>query len=237
MALINQQVTSEGKVDGLNYRTQFTTQATAASTFTFTTSSQGEQHFTGSTAGQIVSLGIATNYSNGQEWYVLNDATVPIAIQDSTATALLTLQPTQRVRCVLKDNSTSAGVWVLSVLSTVAATAGGLFIANFSSTANSNMNVFLNTFGVANSDGLPATIPINGTITRVTIGLSGGTGTGTFEFRVNTILGTAAFSVSLSAQQNASFTVSYPVSAGDQINCKVASGASGIAKPLVNIYM
>lgn len=114
---------------------------------------------------------------------------------------------------------------------------GGLFIANFSATANSNSNVFLNTFGVSASDGLPAVVPLTGTINKVTISLSGGVGTGTFEFRVNTTTGTPAFTATITGAQTASVSVSFAVSSNDRVNCKVASGASGISKPLVNIYM
>jgi hypothetical protein len=94
----------------------------------------------------------------------------------------------------------------------------------------------LNTFGVAASDGLPGVTPIAGVISRVTIMLSG-TGSGTFEFRVNTSTGTAAFTAAISSAQIATVNVSYAVNANDQINCKIASGASGISKPNVNIYM
>ncbi len=113
---------------------------------------------------------------------------------------------------------------------------GGLLIANFSSTANSNANVFLNTFGVSASSTLSAIAPVTGVINRVTISLNG-VGTAVFEFRVNTSVGAAAASVTITAATSGTFTVNLPVNLGDKINCKVASGATGIAKPLVNIYM
>jgi len=233
---ITDKLTAETNVSTLNYRMQITTQATTASTLTLTVASTGHQQFTGTTAGQIVKLGDATTYLTGQEWWVINDATQSISVRDNAGTQLILLNASPRARIILKDNSTSAGAWIITVASTVAAAAGGLFIANYSSTANSNSNTFLNTFGVAASDGLPAVTPIAGTISRVTIMLSG-TGTGTFEFRVNTSVGAAAFTAAISATQTATVTVSYPVNANDQINCKIAAGASGIAKPLVNIYM
>jgi len=236
MALTNTQITSEGRLDTLNYRMQLTTQATAASTLTLTTASTGHQHFTGTTAGQIVSLGNATTYLIGQEWWLINDSTANISVRDNSGTQLSTLTATTRARFILRDNSTAAGVWILSAVSTVAPPVGGLFIANYSSTANSNSNTFLNTFGVSSSDSLPAVVPITGTISRVTIMLNG-SGTGTFEFRINTSVGAAAFTAAISAAQTATVNVSQAVNANDQINCKIASGASGIAKPLVNIYM
>ena len=229
-------VIAETNVSTLNYRMQITSQTTAASTLTLTTASTGHQQFTGTTVGQIVNLGDATTYLTGQEWWIINDATQSISVRNNAGTVLSTLDATRRLRVILKDNSTAAGIWI--VTATVAAfdPLGGLFIATYSSTANSNSNTFLNTFGVAASDGLPAVAPITGTISRVTIMLNG-TGTGTFEFRINTTTGTPAFIAVISAAQTATVTVSYPVNANDQINCKIAAGASGIAKPLVNIYM
>ena len=229
-------VIAETNISTLNYRLQITSQATANSTLTLTTASTGHQQFTGSTAGQIVKLGDATTYLTGQEWWIINDATAIVLVQDNGGTQLISLAPTNRARIVLRDNSTAAGIWIVTAASTVAPPVGGLFIANYSSTANSNSNTFLNTFGVAASDGLPAVTPIAGTISRITIMLNG-TGTGTFEFRVNTSVGAAAFTAAISSAQTATVVVSYAVNANDQINCKIASGASGIAKPLVNIYM
>ena len=236
MSLTNTQITSEGRLDTLNYRMQLTTQATAASTLTLSVTSTGNQQFTGTTAGQIVNVGVANTYLIGQEFWIINDATQTISVRDNAGTVLLSLDPTRRVRVVLKDNSTTTGVWIVANVGASTNPSGGLLIANYSSTANSNSNTFLNTFGVASSDSLPAVAPIMGTIARVTIMLSG-TGTGTFEFRINTSVGAVAFTAAISAAQTATVTVSQAVNANDQINCKIATGASGISKPLVNIYM
>jgi len=236
MSLVNAQVTSEGRLDTLNYRMQTTSQATTASTLTLTTASTGHQQFTGNTTGQIVNLGNATTYLNGQEWWIINDATVSVSVRDNGGTELIVLDQTRRLRAVLKDNSTAAGVWMLTSVTANSDPVGGIFIANYSATANANSNTFLNTFGVAASDSLPGVTPIAGVISRVTIMLSG-TGSGTFEFRVNTSTGTAAFTAAISSAQTATVNVSYAVNANDQINCKIASGASGISKPNVNIYM
>lgn len=227
----------EGLTRTLRMAQQFTTQATANSTLTLTTANTGHQQFTGSTAGQIVKLGDATTYQNGLEWWLINDSTTTIAVQNNSGSALITLQPTARLRVILKDGSTAAGVWIITLASTLAVTAGGLLIANFASTANSNSNVYLSTWNISTSDTEPAIVPVGGTISRVTVSTNGSPASGTISFRVNTTAGAAAFSVTLSNQSSGSFAVSYPVNAGDQINCHVDSGASGMAKPLVSIYM
>lgn len=233
MAHIVDNQTVEGLVSTLNYRGQLTSTATDNTTTTLSLASTQNQVFTGSTAGQIVNCGIATNYGIGHEWWIYNESTIFISVTDNAGTQLLNLAPGYRVRIVLKDNSSSTGVWIVAMV--ISAATGGFFIANFSLTANSNNNVYLNTFGISSSDTLLAVTPIAGVISKVTIMLNGGTGTGTFEFRVN---GTAvSFTAAISAAQTASVVVSYPVNANDQISCKIASGASGIAKPLVNIYM
>lgn len=230
-------VIAENHVDTINYSMRLSTQATSVSTLILTTLSSGNQQFTGATAGQIVNLGNATTYLIGHEWWIINDSTTSVLVRDNSAVLLVTLLPTTRAKMTLKDNSSSAGVWILTIASTVATIPGGLFIANYSSTANSNSNNFLNTFGVGSSDNLPAVTPISGTISRVTIMLSNSLGTGTLEFRVNTAVGTPAFTATITTAQTTTVAVSYVVNANDRINCKVAAGASGMAKPLVNIYM
>jgi len=236
MGLINSQITSEGTLDTLNYSMQLTSQATAASTLTLSATSKGHQQFTGATTGQIVNLGVATGLLVGHEWWIINDSTAQISVRDNAGTVLITLDPTRRVRMILKDNTTTTGVWIVTQVSASLNPTGGIFIANFSSTANSNSNSFLNTFGVAASNDAPAVIPVTGSIARVTIMLNG-SGTGTFEFRVNTTTGTPAFTAALSGQQQVSVDVTYAVTKNDTVNCKIASGATGISKPNVNIYM
>jgi hypothetical protein len=228
--------TIEGLTSTQAYRLQITTQATAASTLTLSATSTGHQYFTGSTAGQIVKMPDATTLLTGHEYWIINDATVAISLQDNGGGSILSLDKTRRAKVVLQSNGTAAGTWLVAQVAGNTNPVGGLFIANFSSTANSNSNTFLNTFGVAASDTAPAVIPITGTVSRVTIMMSG-TGTGTFEFRVNTSVGAAAFTAAITSAQTATVDVSYAVTANDRINCKIASGATGIAKPNVNIYM
>lgn len=237
MGLINNQITSEGNVSMLNFRQQITTRATANTTLTLSITSTGNQQFTGTVAGQIVNLGNATGYNTGHEWCIINDSTVTVTIQNNAGSTLVVLQPSQRAHALLQDNSTSTGVWILYLSSTVAPVAGGLLIATFASTANNVSNTFLSTYNIGTSDAEPAIIPIAGTIARVTYTSSGGgASTGNLEFRVNTSVGAAALTVTLNGATG-SFNVSLNVNAADQLNCKVGAGASNVGKPLVNVYM
>jgi len=229
--------TVEGLTSTLAYSLQITTQATANSTLTLSVASTGHQQFTGTTAGQIVKMPVATTLLTGHEYWIINDSTKSITIQNNSAGTILTLEQTRRCKIVLKDNSTAAGVWIVVQVAANTNPVGGLFIAYFASTANSNSGNFLSTYNIGTSDNEPAVIPITGSVVKVTVTLNGGTGSGTFEFRINTTTGTAAFTAVMVAQKSGSFSVNYPVVAGDTVNCKVATGASGIAKPLVNIYM
>jgi len=228
--------TIEGLTSTLAYSLQLTAQATANSTLTLAATSTGNQQFTGTTAGQIVKMPVATTLLVGHEYWFINDSNQSVTLQDNSAGAILVLEQTRRAKVVLKNNSTSAGVWIVVQVAANTNPLGGLFIAYFASTANSNSNVFLSTYNIGTSNSQPAVVPITGSVVRVTITLNG-VGSGTFEFRVNTSVGAAAFSVVMSSQQTGSFSVSHEVTSGDRINCKVANGASGIAKPLVNIYM
>lgn len=64
--------------------------------------------FTGTTAGQIVSLGNATTYSVGQEFWIYNESTQPISIRNSAGVILQSLQFEQRAKAVLQDSSTTS---------------------------------------------------------------------------------------------------------------------------------
>ena len=116
----------------------------------------------------------------------------------------------------------------------------GTLIALFASTNNSISNKFLYSENIASSDTLPAVAPYDGTIKTVTYSGNSVSVTGTLEFRKNTTTGTPAFTVTLNTgpfvvtQVFSGLSVS--IVSGDSINCKVASGASNVSKPLVKCY-
>lgn len=89
-------------------------QATANSAKVLVKASNTDQIFTGTTAGQILRFPVATTLQVGHRFEVWNFSTQNIAIQDAGSNLLTTLKPNARTTCVLRDASTSNGVWGLS---------------------------------------------------------------------------------------------------------------------------
>jgi hypothetical protein len=90
----------------------FTSQATANTTTTLTSASNGVQIFTGTTAGQIVRLPDATTLIVGAQYEIFNNSTATVALQDNSGGALEVLSTvTGYAVAILTDNSTAAGVW------------------------------------------------------------------------------------------------------------------------------
>lgn len=240
MAYVNSQVTCEGRLDTLNFRMQILVQATAASTLTLTTTSPGHTEFTGTTAGQIIDLGVATTYLNGHEWHVYNESTQTISVRDNGATVLATLQPKQRCKAVLQSNSTAAGIWIISEITERATAVGSILVALFADTTNAVSNKFLSTENINTSDNQPSVMPAASAVRTVTYSGNQDDATASIEFRVNTTGGAAALTCTLATgvgNTTQVFTgLNLVVAAGDRINCKIASGASRVAKPLVKCY-
>jgi hypothetical protein len=223
----------EGNVSILNYQGDITAYTVSAGTITMSITSALHTVFSGSTAGQILNLGDATQYQNGHEWWIYNKSTTFISIRDNSNTELLNMPTDYRLKVVLQSNSTSTGVWIIGMLGI--ASAAGRLVALFSNTANSVSNKFLDTENIASSDTLPA-VAVGGVLGLLTFSGQSTTPSGTIEIRINTTTGTPAATVTLVGTQTQVSTISVPVFAGDFINCKVGAGAANIQKPLVKLY-
>ena len=122
MALIIDNITSEGIVDTLAFRTQATVQATAAGTFACLTTTPFCVIFTGTTAGQIVTLQSAITVAIGYQQNIHNNSTQNIEVRDAGGTTLITLTPTQRIIAILQVAGTTAGTWSLEFVTNSANT-------------------------------------------------------------------------------------------------------------------
>jgi hypothetical protein len=76
-----------------NFIEGFATQATASGTLTLTASSVFLQYFTGTVAGQIVAMPVASTSVLGQQWQLVNNSTASIAVQSSGGNLLQTMAP------------------------------------------------------------------------------------------------------------------------------------------------
>jgi hypothetical protein len=90
------------------------TQATVAGTKTLVQTSNTDQIFTGTTAGQIVVLPVATTLNIGHKFEVWNFSSQTISIQDAGSNVQTILNANSRTTVLLRDNSTSNGVWGLT---------------------------------------------------------------------------------------------------------------------------
>lgn len=232
MPNITNNITVEGLTNTLNFRGALTTQATSAGTLTLSLASAMNQEFTGSTSGQIVNLGVATNYSVGHEWWLYNESSTFISIRNNAGTELVSLAPSYRIRVILANNATSAGVWILGVV--VASSAGGTLTAMFASTAASVSNKFLDTENIAASDTLPAVSARSSVLNLVTYSNASLVSSGTIELYINGIL-TLTTPFTTTAQTFTS-VISVAVMAGDKLSCKIGNGAVTVSKPLVKYY-
>jgi hypothetical protein len=111
----------------------FASNTLANSTLSLTSSSNGTQYFSGSTAGQILKLPNATTLPNGFQFTILNNGTQSIALQDNGGNALATISQATILTAILISNATSNGVWVLF---TISATATGILNYNVVSSTN-----------------------------------------------------------------------------------------------------
>lgn len=89
---------------------------TSASNFPLNFASPSNIFFVGTTNGQIVTLGDATDrYNLGHEYRFLNDSEVEITIQDFGANVLFVLRPFSAVLVYLQQNGTSDGKWYFQI--------------------------------------------------------------------------------------------------------------------------
>jgi hypothetical protein len=88
-------------------------QATSASTLILLASSPYEYVFTGTVAGQIFKLPVATTLkAAGFRYEIWNISTQTITVNNNGGTTLYVVQPNQRTWAFLQDNSTSNGLWL-----------------------------------------------------------------------------------------------------------------------------
>jgi len=131
---------SEGLLDSKTYRSQSVVAATAAVTTTLDVTSESVLIYTGTTAGQIVKLGDATTYQVGHMYWIHNNSTQNVTLNDNASTTLATIKPGQRANAILQNIGTAAGIWALTVtqiITTAAAVTQNVDQANAAGTSTS----------------------------------------------------------------------------------------------------
>ena len=130
MPLILDSLTSEGRLRGSQLIIDLTSQAVANGTLSLVASSNSNQYFTGTTAGQIVKLPDATTLLNGRVYYIWNQSTQPITVRDNGNNLIRTVNADTFARFHLMSNATSNGTWA----------AARAVLTSFSQDANATAN-------------------------------------------------------------------------------------------------
>lgn len=240
MALIRDNLESEGLTDTKSFRTQAQVLATANSTLTLTAASEHTMLFTGTTAGQIVKFGDATTYKVGH-WYVVhNNSTQNIDIQDNGANVLVTIGANQRARATLQANGTTNGTWSFEILATGAVAGGAGINFGFDGNAVSGRWLESNTNIASNLTGI--TIPTATYIKAISIACENTSSTITFGIYGSTAAINAAINpvqkttVALTTQRKkVVINLNVPIAASEEIGVKVESGSC--SRPVVTIYI
>lgn len=116
MSFITDNLVSEGLADIGYLRSQTTSQANANSTLTLANVSTRFQVFTGSVVGQIVKMPDATTLTVGYEYWILNESSVNVTVQDNSGGSLLLLGAGQRGFFICIGVGSAAGTWSYSLL-------------------------------------------------------------------------------------------------------------------------
>jgi hypothetical protein len=116
MSLIVDGLVSEGIVDLQRLRSETSITALSASTQSLNSLSNRFHVYTGAIVGQIVKLPDATTLQIGHEYWLLNEGSVNMSIQDNAGGPLALVAPDQRAVAILYGTASAAGEWALSLL-------------------------------------------------------------------------------------------------------------------------
>lgn len=112
MPLIIDHLQSEGRLQGSGLILDLTSQATAAGTLSLAVTSNTNQFFTGTTAGQLINLPNATTLRQGRYFHIWNNSTQDIAVRDNGGNLLRTVRPDTVAVFIVTDIGTANGTWV-----------------------------------------------------------------------------------------------------------------------------
>lgn len=97
------------------FATDLTTVTTANQTTQMVSYDAHTYVLTGSTSGQILKLPDSTTLRIGHRFHIMNESAVSVTIQDYSGGDSEILSPESNTLKILRDNSTTAGVWTKSV--------------------------------------------------------------------------------------------------------------------------
>lgn len=189
---------------------------------------------TGTTAGYTVILPNATLLENGYNLIIHNDSNQTVSVQTFGPSAYLTLTAGGRLCLFLKDNGTTAGFWVRSVLSSSPFTGTSPVFASY--TGNAGVGRYLETYPGQGTDTAPFYVPTNAYIVAFeysTVATSTST-LGVFKF---TDLVNPIYTISLAAAMTTFVTgLVVPLATGDQLGFRITAATGTVSKPRCAMY-
>lgn len=237
-------------VEGLNdiksLRTQATVQNTVAGTLPLVLASEMVQIFDGTVAGQIVKMPDATTLSVGHRFEIWNLSTQTIDVKNYTPTTLFTLLRQRKAWLVLKNNTTSAGVWAYSQsdVDPGRQTSGVVPPFIFSYTGVVNSGIYLRTGSVPTSD-TGQVIKGDNYITEIQVAnkqlVPSNQSPATIQFQrrtdVSTFVDITGASVTLTTGQykGSSGLLSIPIGTDWELACYCTAGS--VSSPVVVLYV
>lgn len=186
----------------------------------------------GSTAGYILDLPNATTLENGFSLIIHNNSTVTINIRFFGGASLLTMTVGSRVTLYLKNNSTTAGLWVRAVQSSSPFTGTAPVLASYN--GNATTGRYLEVYPGQGTDTAPFYVPTNAYIVAFEFSAVGTT-TATLSTFKSTDLVNPIYSISLAAATTAFGTnLTIPLNMADRLVFRITSGSA--TKPRMAMY-
>ena len=233
MTLVIDNVENEGLSDFQSFRAHTTQTTTSASTLTLDINSDYYQFFVGTVAGQILKLPNATTLQTGHTLWVWNGSTQIVTLNNNANVALASINANFRLTAVLRDNSTAAGIWLVSI--TTGSSFSGVSGIIGSYGGNANVGRYLEIFPGIDSLTGPYYIPTNAYIVAFTFSATAAS-TGTCSLFKTSDLVNPITSLTLTAALNVStVTLNVPLSTADLICARITSGS--INKPYIVWYI
>lgn len=188
---------------------------------------------TGSTLGQILQLPDATTLRTGHQYFITNSSSVQITTRQYGGSNSVNINSTSAVRYILIDNSTSAGVWGRTIMSSSSLIGIAPVLASYG--ANALTGRYLEIWPSQASDTSPFIIPSSSLLIGLVLG-STSSSTCTVSVYKTTDLVNPIASISLAAQtENINNSLNVILNALDKLAIKVSSGS--VLSPRVSMYI
>jgi hypothetical protein len=187
--------------------------------------------FTGTVAGQIVKLPNATTLNIGHRYEIWNLSTQFLTISDNGSNSLIALSSEQKSFAVLRDNSTSNGIWVFEA-NFIGGTGGGNGSIVFAFDGNAVVGRWLENAANVPTDLTKCIIAGNKNLRAISMATNGASTCTVTIFKNGVALNTISTSA---IAKNTKLNLSHPLVDKDEISAQVTSGSS--TRPVIYIWI